>query len=117
MAILMIEDEFLVAEEIRFHLEQAGFTGVQHAATEVGALGAIGSGDWHAAVVDANLNGCGIDRIASALFARRIPFLILTGYGREGLPQSVAGITVLNKPFLPQTLVDTVGRLCAERRA
>ena len=113
MAILMIEDEFLVAAEIRFHLEQAGFTGVQHAATETDALTAIGGRDWHAAIVDANLNGRGIDRVASALFAKRIPFVIVTGYGRQGLPQSVASVTVVNKPFLPQTLVDTVARLCS----
>jgi len=107
----MIEDEFLVALEIRFHLENAGFTGVQHAATEADALTAIDAQNWNAAVVDANLNGRGIDRIAAGLFAKRIPFVIVTGYGQEGLPASVTGIKVIKKPFHPRNLVDTVAAL------
>ena len=117
MAILMIEDEFLVAAEIRFHLERAGFTGLQHAATEAAALTAIGNHDWQAAVVDANLNGHGIDRIASALVAKHIPFVIVTGYGQQGLPPSVAGMKVIEKPFSPGQLVNTVAGLCAAPNA
>ena len=115
MAILMIEDEFLVAAEIRFHLVRAGFVELEHAATERDALAAIGSREWDAAVVDANLNGQGIEGVITALFARRIPFVIVTGYGRESLPQSVAGVPVMDKPFHPGALVDTVSRLCSQR--
>jgi DNA-binding response OmpR family regulator len=115
MSILMIEDEFLVAAEIRFHLERAGFVELEHAATEGAALTAIGVRDWDAAVVDANLNGRGIEGIASALLAKRIPFVIVTGYGRTGLPPSVAAVPVIDKPFHPPTLVDTVGRLCSHK--
>jgi DNA-binding NtrC family response regulator len=114
MAILMIEDEFLVAAEIRFHLERAGLADVEHAATEHDALTAIGARDWVAAVVDANLNGRGIESVASALLAKRIPFVIVTGYGRKGLPTSVAGIPVVDKPFRAKTLVDTVAHLCSQ---
>lgn len=112
MAILMIEDEFLVAAEIRFHLESGGFADVEYAATERDALASIAGGDWEAAVVDANLNGRGIDRVAAALTARRIPFVIVTGYGRQGLPEAVANVPVIEKPFQPKALVDAVARLC-----
>ena len=117
MAILMIEDEFLVAAEIRFHLARAGFVEVEHAATERDALTAIGARDWDAAVVDANLNGRGIDAIASALSEKRVPFVIVTGYGRQALPRSVSSVPVVDKPFHPQTLVDTVTRLCSHGSA
>ena len=116
MAILIIEDEFLVAAEIRFHLERAGLTGVQHAATEPGALEAIASRDWDAAVVDANLDGRGIDRIAAALQEKNVPFVIVTGYGRKDLPPAVAAVQVIDKPFRPGNLVDTVTHLCTESR-
>ena len=115
MPILMIEDEFLVAAEIRFHLVQGGFAEVEHAATERDALAAITAGNWDAAVVDANLNGRGIDGIASALLERGIPFVIVTGYSRKGLPVTVAAVPVINKPFHPRILVDTVARLCTQR--
>jgi DNA-binding response OmpR family regulator len=115
MAILMIEDEFLVAAEIRFHLERAGWSEVTHAATESDALAAIQAGAWEAAVVDANLNGQGINEIAAALRDKGVPFIIVTGYGRNGLPKAVADAPVIDKPFRPKTLVDAVARLCAQR--
>src|SRR4051812_21892629 len=111
MSILMIEDEFLVAAEIRFHLEKGGLGHVEHAATERDALAAIATGEWEAAVVDANLNGKGIDGIAAALSQKRVPFVIVTGYGRKGLPSAVANIPVIDKPFHPQTLLDALSRV------
>lgn len=113
MAILMIEDEFLVAAEIRFHLKRGGFAELEHAATEQDALTAIAAHDWEAAIVDANLNGRGIEGIALALLARHVPFVIVTGYGRDSLPETVAGAPVIDKPFEPKRLVSTVARLCA----
>jgi CheY-like chemotaxis protein len=116
MSILMIEDEFLVAAEIRFHLNGGGFHEVEHAATERDALAAIAARDWEAAVVDANLDGVGVERIADALQKKGIPFVIVTGYGRKGLPQAIADVPVIDKPFRPGTLLDTLTRLCAPGR-
>jgi CheY-like chemotaxis protein len=111
----MIEDEFLIAAEIRFHLERGGFSDVEHAATEPDALAAIAARDWDAAVVDANLNGRGIDGVATALGAKRIPFVVVTGYGRDGLRHVPADVPVLDKPFRPEMLVEIVARLSAKR--
>jgi DNA-binding response OmpR family regulator len=111
MKILLVEDEFLIAAEIRFHLERAGFAGVEYAATETDALAAIAAGGWDAAIVDANLNGRGIDGVALALQGGNIPFVIVTGYGRNGLPETLARVPVIEKPFNPQNLVDAVSRL------
>jgi DNA-binding response OmpR family regulator len=115
MAILIIEDEFLVAVDIRFHLQRAGFGEVEHAATEAAALAAIALRDWTAAVVDANLNGKGIDAIAVALKDKDVPFVIVTGYGRNGLPGIIADVPVIEKPFKPETLLQAVTRLCEDR--
>ena len=111
----MIEDEFLIAAEIRFHLERGGFLDVEHAATEPDALAAIAARDWDAAVVDANLNGRGVDGVAAALRAKGVPFVIVTGYGRDGLSHVPADVTVLEKPFRPETLVEVVAGLLAKR--
>lgn len=115
MKILIVEDEFLVAAEIRFQLERAGLGEVEHAATERDALAAIASGDWDAAVVDANLNGRKIHEVALALSEKKVPFVIVTGYGRTSLPETVAGVPVIDKPFHPKTLVDAVSRLYTQR--
>ena len=117
VAILMIEDEFLVAAEIRFHLERGGFRHVEHAATERTALAAIEARQWDAAVLDANLNGSGIPGVVAALERKNIPFAIVTGYGRKGLPENLGEVPVLDKPFRPEALMETVTRLCKDKSA
>ena len=107
----MIEDEYLVAEEIRFYLNRAGFAEIEHAATEDKALKRIADAAWDAAIVDANLNGRGMGAVADSLFKHRIPFVIVTGYGRESLPERVADVPIVDKPFRPKTLVDAVSKL------
>jgi len=37
--------------------------------------------------------------IAAALTRRNIPFVFVTGYGREALPESFGQSSVLTKPF------------------
>ena len=110
----MIEDEYLVAEEIRSCLNRVGFREIEHAATEDDALNRICNAGWDAAVVDANLNGRRLDAIADALFERRIPFVIVTGYGRSTLPERVSKVTVVEKPFRPKTLAGAVSSLFAK---
>jgi CheY-like chemotaxis protein len=108
LKILMIEDEYLVAEEIRLCLKGAGFSEIEHAGTEDAALKHLSNGRWDAAVVDANLDGRKIDTVADALFERGIPFVIVTGYARESLPERLASVTVVEKPFRSKALVDAV---------
>ena len=111
MKILIIEDEYLVAEEIKSCLKGAGFSGIEHAATEDKALKHISDAGWDAAVVDANLDGRKIDAVADALFERGIPFVMVTGYARESLPERLRSVTVVEKPFRSKTLVDAVSSL------
>jgi CheY-like chemotaxis protein len=89
-------------------LKKAGVSHIRHAATEHDALNCISEAVWDVAVVDANLNGRGIDAVADALTERGIPFVIVTGYGRKSLPERLSGVTVVEKPFRPETLVDAV---------
>jgi CheY-like chemotaxis protein len=107
----MIEDEYLVAEEIRLCLTGGGFSCIEHAATQNEALNCISEGAWDAAVLDANLDGRGVDAIADALWERGIPFVIVTGYNRKSLPERLTGVTVVEKPFRPKTLIGAVSSL------
>jgi len=82
MAILMIEDEFLIAAEIRFHLERGGFRQIEHAGTEIDALAAIAASDWDGAILDANLDGHGIERMQRR--CRKRAFLLSLSLGMTG---------------------------------
>lgn len=108
--ILVIEDEFLIALEITAALEQGGFSSVEQAASEKEALKRITEERWDGVIADANLNGRSIDRIASLLGQRSIPFIVVTGYGKDTLPAAIGAAPVLEKPFhgaqLAKTLID-----------
>lgn len=110
--ILVIEDEFLIALDIECTLLRAGAAYVALAGGVEEALAQIADGPWDAAVTDVNLQGDNIDAIVEALRARRIPFLLLTGYGRDALPGCVARAPMLAKPFDPQALVAGIGEVC-----
>lgn len=111
--ILVIEDEFLVAMEMVSVMEAAGAAEVEHAATETEALALIRQKRWDAALADANLSGPGIEQVAAALRDRGVPFVIVTGYGRESLPPKLAGVPLIEKPFRGPQLVKAVSLLFA----
>ena len=52
-----------------------------------------------AALLDANLHGKPVERIAEALSKRAIPFAFATGYGRDALPEAFRKVPILAKPF------------------
>ena len=41
-------------------------------------------------LLEANLRGEPVDDVAAALTRRNIPFVFVTGYGRQALPESFA---------------------------
>ena len=63
------------------------------------------------ALLDGNLRGQKVDEIAAALTRRNIPFLFVSGYGPESLPQAFRNATVLSKPFSPEGLVEAAAGL------
>ena len=62
-------------------------------------------------LLDANLHGRSVNDIAAALTRRAIPFVFVTGYGRDTLPAMFSGTPVLEKPFFSEQLLELVGRL------
>jgi CheY-like chemotaxis protein len=77
-------------------------------ATAAEALRVIERINFDGALLDGNLHGRPVDEIAAALTRRNIPFVFVTGYGREVLPGAFKHIAVLNKPFNQQLLLETL---------
>jgi CheY-like chemotaxis protein len=75
------------------------------------ALDTIESRALDAALLDGNLHGRPVDEVAAALTRRKVPFLFVTGYGRESLPRAFGHAPVLSKPFSQQQLIEAAGRL------
>ena len=98
--ILVVEDECVLAENLRYELEDAGAVvigpsgSVEHALALIAATPVI-----DAVALDANLRGEAAYPIADALRARRVPFVLTTGYSAEALDGRYPDAPYCEKPF------------------
>jgi two-component sensor histidine kinase len=110
---LIIEDEPLVALDIADSLAGAGADMVETAGSLKQALEVIENRRFDAALLDGNLHGQPVDEIAAALTRGNVPFLFVTGYGRQALPKAFKSVGILSKPFGQPQLIEAAARLVA----
>jgi signal transduction histidine kinase/DNA-binding response OmpR family regulator len=114
--LLVIEDEPLIGLDLADMLEKAGAHVGHPVGSEKEALEVIDGGDhFDGALLDANLHGRSANKIAAALTRHNVPFIFITGYGRQGLPASYGQVPVLAKPVSAQQLLDAVANLVTRR--
>ncbi|MEJ1933890.1 hypothetical protein WDZ92_27145, partial [Nostoc sp. NIES-2111] len=93
-------DEFILAIELQQGLEDAGAVilgpvgAVQDAVAAIDTTPALDG-----AVLDMNLGGEMAYPVADALIARRIPFILTTGYDASTLPPRFAHVARCQKPL------------------
>jgi CheY-like chemotaxis protein len=112
--ILVVEDEFLIALDIAGALEQGGLVVIGPLASISDALEALKQEVVDGALLDANLGGQPVGRIADALLARKVPFAFVSGYGRDQLPPQHRGAPLVRKPFTGADLLAVVARFRTE---
>ena len=108
---LVVEDEPLVALSLVSSLEEAGAQIAGPATTAAEALEIIAHFPLDGALLDGNLHGQPVDAIAAALTGKNIPFMFVTGYGRESLPTEFKTVKILGKPFTDAQLLDAAMRI------
>ena len=108
---LVVEDEMLVALALSAGLQDAGAEVVASTGSASEALAIIESQPLDGALLDANLKGRPVDDIAAALTRRKVPFVFVTGYGRESLPRAFATAPLLAKPFSQAQLLEAATQL------
>jgi CheY-like chemotaxis protein len=97
--ILLVEDEFLVADEIMLALSELGITTIGPASTVERAIGLLKSPETvDAALLDVNLRGEVVFPLVDILRARRIPYVFLTGYDPDTIPEQYRDVAVCLKP-------------------
>lgn len=109
--LLVVEDDSLIALDMIACLEEAGAEMAGPVGTVREALQVIESGSFDGAPLDGNLRDKKVDDIAIALTRRNIPFLFVSGYGRERLPSAFRSAQVVSKPFTSTDLVEAAARL------
>ena len=107
--ILVVEDEFLLAEDVRRFLEGQGAIVVGPAPSVPAAEKLVAANtviDF--AVLDINLAGTEAYPIADMLARSGIPFAFVSGFEKSIVPKRFAEIAVLEKPLNFQLLCDAI---------
>ena len=97
--ILVVEDDFYIAEDMASQLEAGGAKVVGPVASVDAAIVLIEQSERiDGAVVDVNLQGVMSWPIADALLRRGVPFVFATGYDKTSIPARYAEIVCCEKP-------------------
>jgi CheY-like chemotaxis protein len=97
--ILVVEDEYLLAQDIAAALRRRGAAVLGPVATIQAAADLIARQRIDAAVLDVNLQGDLVYPVADALTERNVPYVFATGYDRAALPSRYSHIPLLQKPI------------------
>lgn len=98
--VLVVEDEYMLAEDLRCELEGAGAAVLGPVPSVADALALLARGPPpDAAILDVNLGGEMVFPVAEALRERGVPFVFATGYDAWSLPPAYAQVPRCEKPF------------------
>ena len=112
MRVLVVEDEYYIAAEIKRALDQAG-------AVVVGPVGILEDGleladeELDAALLDVNLHGKTSFEVAERLDRRGVPFVFLTGDDSWAMPLRYESVARLTKPYLLSKVIEAVEHMVA----
>jgi DNA-binding response OmpR family regulator len=114
--ILLVEDEFFIADDLMVTLEGYG-------AQVVGPVGSLQKamefiktcGPLDAAVLDVNLNGELCFPLAGSLEQRGVPFLFTTGYDEQVIPPDFRHVPRLEKPISIARLAALLSELTSNK--
>ncbi len=99
LCVLVVEDEYMLAEDLRAGLEEQGAKVLGPIPSVSEALKALADGPApDAAILDINLGGEMVYPVAEALRARGIPFIFATGYEAWAIPETYADVPLCVKP-------------------
>lgn len=96
--ILVVEDEYYMADDLVRALEAAGAVPLGPFGSLHQAEDAVGQDGIHAAVLDLNLHGERTDDLAKRLDDAKVPILIVSGYSQAALPPELNHLKRLEKP-------------------
>lgn len=109
--VLVVEDEYYLADDLSRALKSAGAEVVGPVATLEDAIVSVGEGAFDCAVLDINLRGDFAHAVAERLGEVGVPFVIATGYNAASLPEALKDVPRVEKPFAPADVVRLLSEL------
>jgi DNA-binding response OmpR family regulator len=111
MRILIVEDEYFLADELARALEERG----AHVVGPVGSLreaeALVAQNRPDCAILDINLRGDMAFPLADRLEAEGIPFIVASGYAGAAIPERFNAAPRLEKPFSPGDVIAAIPNL------
>lgn len=110
--ILVVEDEFLIADDIAGLLRDAGANVIGPASSlPEGMRLARDTQHINAAVLNIDLGGVTVFPLADQLLGRGVRIMFLTGYGESNIPAEYAAIPCCKKPTGPACVIEELTAL------
>jgi CheY-like chemotaxis protein len=110
-SIFLVEDEALIRLMLADMMGELGHVVVAEASNIEIAQRLAETADYDLAILDINVAGSDIWPIAETIERRGLPFLFMSGYGSDSLPEAFRDRPVLNKPCTIQKLIQAIDRL------
>ena len=115
--ILVVEDEYFLADDIASALREGGAEVIGPIAEGRESLNVIAhSGALDCAVLDINLQGEMVYPVAEALRERGVPFVFSTGYAKGSIAKEYEHVPRWEKPYDAATLVLALPALVGPRK-
>lgn len=109
-AILVAEDEYFLAQDLRSELAGEGAIIVGPVASLTDALAASQRAKIDGALLDVDLNGEAVFPLADELEERQVPFLFTTGFDAAAIPDRFGHVVRCEKPFNVEGVIRALGR-------
>jgi DNA-binding NtrC family response regulator len=110
--VLVVEDEWLLAEDVRDALERCGAVVVGPAPDVDRAREFAQAGGFDCAVLDINLHGEHVFGLAREMKSRGQRFVFATGYGAALVPADLRSTPHFEKPLQFEAFTQAVARAC-----
>jgi CheY-like chemotaxis protein len=110
-SIFLVEDEALIRLMLAEMMSELGHVVVAEASNIEIAQRLAETADFNLAVLDISVAGCNIWPVAETIERRGLPFLFMSGYGGDSLPEAFHDRPLLNKPCTIQKLKQAIDRL------
>lgn len=109
--VLIVEDEYLLADDLKKALAEDGAAVVGPVPTATHALALLNEESVDCAILDINLRGQMVYPLANRLREMQVPFLFVSGYDAAAPGAGFDDVVLIQKPFTSEAVVAAIERL------
>lgn len=110
--VLVVEDEYMLADDLSTELRDAGAIVLGPVGTLPDAMASLEAEEHvDGAILDVSLRGEMVYPVADRLVERAVPFVFTTGYDASSIPPRFAHVVRCEKPINMKRVTQAIGRV------